>query len=273
MNENASGPIDKLIAIDLDGTLIAPDNTISAENVAAIRRAEQQGAAVIVVTGRPYVSADAVAARVGLPRVPVVGFNGALIRWSCGGPELACTCLAADVSCEIVEMCLGRQLHLHYYLNDDLFVSRYNDLARRYCERNGMNCLEEPDMRRFSGRQPLKLLVIDEPANVGRLLDEARQRWDHRVYVTRSMPQYVEFLSPQVSKGRALDWLLNFYGVPRQRCLAIGDSMNDLPLLEYAGVPVAMPDADEELKRLARFIPSNTPCGVAEAIDWFLRGL
>lgn len=270
MNNEASANIDKLIAIDLDGTLIAPDNTISAENIAAIRRAERLGAAVIVVTGRPYVSADAVAARVGLPRVPVVGFNGALIRWSRGGPELACTCLAADVSCEIVEVCLRAQLHLHYYLDDRLYVSQNNERARRYCERNGMSCLEEPDMRRFSGQQPLKLLVIDEPGNIGRLLEEALQRWDHRVYVTRSMPEYLEFLSPQVSKGRALDWLLEFYGVPRERSLAIGDSMNDLPLLEHAGVSVAMPGADDELKRLAHFIPSSAACGVAEAIDWFL---
>lgn len=246
-------------------------NSISAENIAAIHGALRQRAVVIVVTGRPYVSADAVATQVGLPPVPVVAFNGAQIRWSRGGEELSCTRMAADVSKEIVEVCLSQQLHLHYYLDDHLYVSQDNDRARRYCERNGMSCTEEPDLRRFAGQQPLKLLVIDQPAHIGRLLEDARRRWNHRVYATRSMPEYLEFLSPQASKGHALDWLLDFYGVPRERSLAIGDSMNDLPLLERAGVPVAMPGAADELQRLAQYVPSTIDCGVAEAIEWFLR--
>jgi Cof subfamily protein (haloacid dehalogenase superfamily) len=269
-NQNASGTVDKLIAIDLDGTLIDADNRISPENIAAVHRAGRRGAAVIVVTGRPYVSADAVATRVGLPPVPVVGFNGALIRWSRGGAELASTRLAPDLAEEIVSVCLQQQLHLHYYLDDQMYVSQNNEWARRYCERNGMPCIEEPHLGRFAGQQPLKLLVIDQPSRIGPLLQEARQRWDDRVYVTRSMPQYLEFLSPAATKGRALDWLLEFYGLPRQRSLAIGDSMNDIPLLESAGIPVAMPDADEEVKRLAHFIPASAEDGVAEAIDWFL---
>lgn len=270
MNETALADIDKLIAIDLDGTLITADNTISAANTAAIHRAGRRGAAVIIVTGRPYVSADAVAQRVGLPSVPLVGFNGALIRWSRGGAELTRTCLAADVAEEIVDACLEQQLHLQYYLSDHMYVSQDNDRARRYCDRNGMRSIEEPNLRRFAGQQPLKLLVIDQPSNIGPLLDQARQRWNDRIYVTRSMPEYLEFLSPRASKGLALDWLLDFYGLPRERSLAIGDSMNDLPLLEHAGVSVAMPDADRELKRLAHFIPSGAENGVAEAIDWFL---
>jgi len=263
--------IDKLIAIDLDGTLIPPDNSISPENVEAIHRASRRSAAVIIVTGRPYLSADAVACRVGLREVPIVSFNGALIRYSGGGPVLFSTCLAADLACELVEECLDRRLHLHYYLDDQLYVSAYNDRARRYCERNVMSCIEEPDMRRFAGLQPLKLLVIDEPATISRLLQSYSARWRDRVYVTRSMPDYLEFLSPHVSKGRALDWLLEFYGVQRENALAIGDSMNDLPMLEHAGAAVAMPDADEDLKRLADFVPTDASTGVAEAIDWFLE--
>jgi HAD superfamily hydrolase (TIGR01484 family) len=175
MNETAFADIDKLIAIDLDGTLITADNTISAANTAAIHRAGRRGAVVIIVTGRPYVSADAVAQRVGLPPVPVVGFNGALIRWSQGGAELTRTCLAADVAEEIVDAYLEQQRHLQYYLNDHMYVSQDNDRARRYCERNGMQSIEEPDLRRFAGQQPLKLLVIDQPSHIGPLWDQAME--------------------------------------------------------------------------------------------------
>lgn len=271
MNLTAAADIDKLIAIDLDGTLIAGEDVISEDNIAAIHRAVRHGAAVIIVTGRPYVSADAVASRVGLPPVPLVGFNGAMIRWSRGGKQLTNTCLAADVAEEIVDQCLRQGLHLQYYLDDQMYVSQDNEQVRRYCRRNGMQSIEEPDLRRFAGQQPLKLLVIDHATRIGPLLDDARQRWDDRIYVTRSMPEYLEFLSPQASKGLALDWLLEFFDLPRQRSLAIGDAMNDLPLLQRAGVPVAMPHADQDLKRIAHFVPASIENGVAEAIDWFLE--
>jgi hydroxymethylpyrimidine pyrophosphatase-like HAD family hydrolase len=128
---------------------------------------------VIIVTGRPYVSADAVAQRVGLPPVPVVGFNGALIRWSRGGAELTNTCLAADVAEEIVDACLEQQRHLHYYLDDQMYVSQDNDRADVIAIATGCRASKSPILRRFAGQQPLKLLVIDQPSNIGPLLDEA----------------------------------------------------------------------------------------------------
>jgi Cof subfamily protein (haloacid dehalogenase superfamily) len=271
MNQPHSARIDRLIAVDLDGTLIGPENTISEENVAAIQQATRCGAVVVIVTGRPYVSADAVARRLQLPAIPLVSFNGALIRWTNCGETLYSQRLEADVADAVVRECVEQQLHLHYYLDDHLYVSEHNERARRYCERNGMTCREESDMTKFSGQQPLKLLVIDQPERIKQMLEQCRARWGERVYVTRSMDHYLEFLSPQVSKGHALDWLLEFYQLPRDRSLAIGDSMNDLPLLSHAGQPVAMPDADADLKRLARFIPTDTETGVAQAIRWFLE--
>ena len=104
MTDTRRPPVDKLIAIDLDGTLVAPDNSISPANIEAIQRASARGAAVIIVTGRPYLSPNAVAGRVGLPVVPVVSFNGALIRWSGGGPTLFSSCLAAELSSEATQL-------------------------------------------------------------------------------------------------------------------------------------------------------------------------
>jgi Cof subfamily protein (haloacid dehalogenase superfamily) len=260
----------RLIAVDLDGTLVGPDNSVSAENIAAIQRAGQQGAAVVIVSGRPYVSADGVARRVGLPAVPLVTFNGALIRWPDGGDVLYQCCVPADLAAEVVEECHREQLYLQYYLHDELYVTQYNDWARLYCERNGMSCKVIPDMSRFAGEEPLKLLVADRPERINGLLPRYQERWRDRLYVTRSMREYLEFLSPQVSKGRALDWLLDFYGLRREHTLAIGDSLNDLPLLEHAGHAVAMPNSDAELQEIAEFVPREQPTGVADAIDWFL---
>ena len=261
---------DKLIAVDLDGTLIGPNNSISAENIAAIRRAVHRNAAVVIATGRAYVSADAVARLIGLPPVPVVAFNGALIRWTGGGDILHSCCIPADLAAEVVDECQGQQLHLHYYLDDEMYVSQNNHWTRAYCERAGMDCRVVSDMQQFAGREPIKLLVIDYPDKIVELLPRYQDRWQDRLYVTRSMHEYLEFLSPLVSKGHALDWLIEFFGVSRDDTLAIGDSMNDLPLLQQAGHAAAMPDSDDEVKQIAQFVPPNQSKGVAAAIDWFL---
>jgi Cof subfamily protein (haloacid dehalogenase superfamily) len=266
-----AGTPDKLIAVDLDGTLVAAGNSVADENIAAVQRASDSGATVVVFTGRPYVSADRVVCRLGLPRVPLVAFNGALIRWPCHGEVLHRCPVPAAVASEIVAECQRRGLHLNYYLDDELYVTRDNDWARLYCKRIGMECHESPDMGAFDGREPFKLLVVDHPETIQQLLAEWQQRWDGRLYVTRSMPEYLEMLAPDASKGRALNWMMQFFRVARKDTLAIGDAMNDLPLLEQAGHRAAMPEGDEQLRQMADFVPQDQRTGVAQAIEWFLQ--
>jgi len=261
----------RLIAVDLDGTLMAPDNSVSAENIAAIEQAIGLDVAVVIFTGRPYVAADTVARKLGLPSLPLVAFNGAVIRWPNNGEMLRSFCVPADLAEEVVQQCMSDQLHLHFYLDDKLYVTADNHWSREYCDRNEMTCEVEPDMRRFAGGEPVKLLGVDKPERIDGLYEQYRQRWHGRLYVTRSMPEYVELLSPQVSKGIALDWLIEFYGLDRDDTLAIGDSLNDVPMLERAGYAAAMPDSVEELRQLAQFTPSEQRTGVAAAIEWFLE--
>jgi Cof subfamily protein (haloacid dehalogenase superfamily) len=270
-HEHLASSFEKLIAVDLDGTLVGPDSTVSPENLAAVERAALQGVAVAVVTGRPYASADRLVRELGLPCLPLVAFNGAMIRWPGAGDVLYRCCVPAALAADVVSECLRRDLHLHYYLDDVMYVSRNNHWARLYCRRSGIDCQVCEDMQSFAGREPLKLLAIDEPESIESLLPEYRRRWDGSLYITRSMDEYLEFLSPQVSKGRALEWLMTFFGVRRENAMAIGDAMNDLPLLEHAGHAAAMPHSSEQLKALADFVPQQQATGVAEAVDWFLH--
>jgi Cof subfamily protein (haloacid dehalogenase superfamily) len=270
-SDSAASRVDKLIAVDLDGTLVSAGNSVGPENLAAIRRATEQGAAVAVVTGRPYASAEALARRVGLPEIPLVAFNGALIRRPRRGEVLLQRSVPAEFAAEVVEECVRRQLHLHYYVDDQLYVTADNDKAKMYCQRIGMTCQAVGDMRDFAGREPFKLLIIDEPSTIISLLDEFQYRWRGQLYVTRSQAEYLEFLSPDASKGQALDWLLDFYGVERARTMAIGDALNDIPLLERAAYAAAMPGSDPELLTIAQFTPPEVRNGVASAIDWFLN--
>jgi Cof subfamily protein (haloacid dehalogenase superfamily) len=261
---------DKLIALDLDGTLLAEDNSVSPKNLAAIARAQEAGAEVVVVTGRAYVSAEAVVRRLGLRDTPVVAFNGAVIRMPGYGETLYETLVPADLAAEVVDECVARRLHVQYYLGDTLYVTANHKWARLYCRRNEMDCVPAGDLRKFRGQRPLKLLIADEPAVIEKLTPEFQARWGERLYVTTSLAEYLEFMPREASKGAALDWLSAHFGVPRERIMACGDRRNDLPLLEHAGCPVAMPGGDEELKAVAAFVPKHQATGVGEAIEWFL---
>jgi Cof subfamily protein (haloacid dehalogenase superfamily) len=263
-------PPDKLIALDLDGTLLAEDNSVSPENLAAIARAQQAGAEVVIVTGRPYASAEAVVQRLGLRETPLVCFNGAVIRLPGYGATLYETLVPADLAAEVVDECVARRLHLQYYLGDTLYVTANHKWARLYCRRGEIACVPAGDLRKFRGQRPIKLLIVDEPPVIQQLTPEFQARWGDRLYVTPSMDEYLEFMPLGATKGAALDWLSAHFSVPRARLLACGDRLNDRPLLEHAGCPVAMPIADDQLKSLAAFVPAHQETGVAEAIDWFL---
>jgi Cof subfamily protein (haloacid dehalogenase superfamily) len=264
---------DKLIALDLDGTLLRePDLSITPENLAAINRAREAGAIVAIVTGRPYVSACAVISQVGV-KAPIVAFNGAVIREPDGGAILHQSLMPADLAAEAVEECVARRLHLHYYLGDDMYVARCSHWALHYCARAMMPCVPRGDLRKFAGEQPVKLLVVDYPDRINALLPVFEELWRDRLYVTRTMPHYLELMNPDATKGNALEWLMEHFSIPQERTMAAGDRLNDLPLLEAAAYRVVMPEAEEELRGVAQFVPSNQPTGVAEGIDWFLREL
>jgi hydroxymethylpyrimidine pyrophosphatase-like HAD family hydrolase len=151
-----------------------------------------------------------------------------------------------------------------------MYVTRMSHWALLYCRRAAMGATPAGDLRRFHGSSPLKLLAVDQPEKIARLLPHYQERWGEQAYITVSMAEYLEFMNPTVSKGAALRWLADHFAVELSQTLAVGDQLNDLPLLETAGHAAAMPAGDPRLREFADFVPSQQHAGVAEALDWFL---
>jgi Cof subfamily protein (haloacid dehalogenase superfamily) len=266
----SSSTPNKLIALDLDGTLLdEADLRISPENLAAIDRAREAGALVAIVTGRPYRSALAVIGQLTL-RAPIVAFNGAVIRMPDFGEILFEKLMPADLAEEVVQECVNRRLHLQYYLGDEMYVPRRSALSLLYDRRAGIPSTPAGDLRFFNGQEPVKLLIVDKPEVITELTAEFQARWGDRLYVTRSMDEYVEFMNRDVSKGHALAWLAERFNIAPECTMAAGDRMNDLPLLKAAAYAVTMPDAEDAMKAQADFVAGNQATGVAEGIEWFL---
>ena len=260
----------KLIAIDLDGTLLVDSRDVSPENVAAVRAATARGVIVAIATGRPHFGAAHLVEPLGLGDVPIISYNGAVIRRPSEPTPMAQWPLAADVAQDIVRYCIEHRLHTHYYFDDAMYVTRFSHWAQLYKTRTGLVGVPAGDMRRFDGQSPTKILVCSAPEELPAVLADAQKAFEGRAYVTRSMPEYVEFLSPQASKGNALRWLADHFNIPMAETMGIGDMLNDLPLVAESGFGVAMVHAQDEVKAAAQFVTTQADTGVAEAINRFV---
>ena len=118
-----------------------------------------------------------------------------------------------------------------------------------------------------------KILGIDEPDRIRELQDIAREKFAGRLQVAISKPRYLEITNPKVNKGIALEFLCKHYGLKPENCIAMGDGTIDAPMIEYAGLGVAMENADDMTKSVANLIcPSNDEDGVAYIIDKYILG-
>ncbi len=263
----------KLVAIDLDGTLLSDNHNTAPENVAAIRQAEAQGVTVVICTGRPYPSANEIASQLGLTDNPIISYNGALVRMPGDGEVLFSQPMPAELAGQVVEDCVKRQVQIFYFLNDVMYVPQLSAGARLYSSRSGIKPVPVGDLRKFAGSAPTKVLLYAGPEVVRQLLPEFQSRYRGKLYVTTSMPEYLEFLHPEVSKGNALRALAGHYGIAVNQIMAIGDLLNDLPMIEMAGIGVAVAHADEALKVQAQYVTNSSAQAVAEALERFVLNL
>jgi len=260
----------RLVAMDLDGTLVVGGHHIPPACAKAIAEAQARGVYVVLATGRMHHSAVDFAEQLGLGDAPVVSYNGAMVRRARSGETILHDPVPPAAVQEILEYCIGNRASIHYYVDDVMYVLKVDHWARAYLERTGSVPVPVGDVRRLPGKEPTKILIIDHADRAERYLSEAAERFAGRVYVTRSLPEYIEFLNINASKGRALRAVAEHLGVVPEETLGLGDMINDQPLIEEAGIGVAMHHAPEAVQQVADFVTGPGDEGVAEAIRRFV---
>jgi Cof subfamily protein (haloacid dehalogenase superfamily) len=260
----------RLVATDLDGTLVKDGHTVPQRSAAAIREAKRRGVHIVLATGRMHHSPCEFAEQLGLGDEPVISYNGAMARMSCSGELILHDPVPADLAVEILQYCVENRANIHYYLDDVMYVTRMNHHAISYWRRTGSRPVPAGDLRRFRGQAPTKILIIDEPDRAKAFLDQGRELYGDRLYLTHSLPGYVEYLSKTANKGRALQAVAEHLGIPLAETMACGDMINDQTMLRTAGVGVAMAGAPESVRQAADFVTQPGDDGVAEAIERFV---
>jgi Cof subfamily protein (haloacid dehalogenase superfamily) len=263
-----------LIALDLDGTLIADDLVLAPRTIEAIRSARERGIAVSIVTGRMTSSARPYARQLGLVD-PLVAYQGALIRDLPPpgrdprlGRILAHRPLAPEAARAAIEW--ARRHGYETHINDlERFVVQADDpRAEDYSSYASARALLVPDLLEWVRRPVSKVLAVAQETIPEDVLADARTRFAGRAAVTLSHPRFLEFLAPGVSKLLGVRHLARRAGVPLGRVLAIGDQFNDLEMLGGVGHGTAMSGAPDPVTAAARYIAGRVEdAGAAEVIE------
>lgn len=260
----------RLIATDIDDTLLTDDLVITEGTKAALAEAVRQGCVVTLATGRMHSSALQIAGQLEL-NVPIITYQGALIKNMMGGKVLYERMVPAEAALAIVDFAEERGLHLQGYVDDRLLAKEDNDRIRKYSEITRVPYEIESDFRAVAKQGSTKMLIIDEPEVLDQLIPELRAVLGESVHMTKSKPHYLEFVHPEASKGNALLYLAEHYGIPQEETIGIGDSWNDRELIESAGLGVAVANAVDALKEIADYVTlSNNEEGVRAVVEKFV---
>jgi len=261
----------RLLALDLDGTVLGPGAAIAPAVQDALRRAVAEGLTVALASGRMLRSEARVQAALGIPG-PLIAYNGALVRLPDGsGWEEP---VPLEVAREVSSLCRARGYFLQCYYHDELCVPADDPRARDYAALAGVPFVVDPERVWHPPSPPTKQLVIEpverQPEVRAAVAEVARGRLE----LAHSYPHYLEISAAGVNKGVALRRLAEVLGVPREAVMAVGDAENDLAMLDYAGWPAAVGNAAPAVRARAR-LAARRPYGdgMAELVDLVLRGL
>lgn len=262
----------KLVAIDLDDTLLNSGLRIADECLQAIREVQARNILVTLATGRMYRSALPYAREINAD-LPLITYQGALVKNSRSEEVLYHRPVAEDKAVEIMKYFRQARVHFHTYLEDELCLESMSEEGRMYANLAGVAPRLVPDLlEAVRHNEPMKIMAVTD--NEKALLDmelELKSRYGGQLNITRSKPYFLEVMDRTANKGDALRVVAEHYHIDRKEVLAVGDSYNDLAMIEWAGVGVAMGNARDVVKDAADYVTAtNEESGVAEALRRFV---
>lgn len=260
----------KLLALDMDGTLLNSKKEVTAETQKALLEAIKQGVIVTACTGRPLqglrqysqlLSPDAAAAT----------YNGAVVVTTETKKVLFSKTLRAEAALEIINRGLAKGVTMIAWADNTLYVSEDNDRTRLYGSLSGSKGVLMTDPAAIAERGIVKVIWIDEPERTARHLSDIENSPILKARAVISSPEFLEFIDEEVSKSEGLKIIAAHYGVSREEIIAVGDNYNDLDMIKYAGLGIAMGNAEEEILKAADYVTlSNEEDGVKKVIDEFI---
>jgi len=261
----------KLLAIDLDGTIVGPGLQISEPVLKALNHAMiDKNVKVVVATGRMHQSALPFAQTIGTPE-PVVSYQGGMIRaQNNGNKPLYHMPIDIETSRQVMTLLLEENINANLYMNDVLYVNPQNTFAVEYAKLAGVQPTVVEDILLQLTHAPTKIVAITD-TEIDRISALLRERFSKDLGICLSRHNFCELINPATSKWHAVAHLAETYGITPDEIMTIGDQENDIQMLAHAGVGVAMGNAPDAVKAHAKYVTDSIhDDGVKTAIERFI---
>lgn len=262
-----------MIVLDLDDTLLRDDLTISPRTRSALIEAQNRGVRVVLASGRPTGAIWRYARELELDLHDgwIISFNGAVVVDCRTGAPLFEQSLSRDLIHEIHDHATAHDAGILSYVDDRIVTPASNEWVEVERSLTGMDVLEVPDFKVAMDRDAIKVIVVDEPTRLRATADKIRPLVQDRMNMVISKPFFLEFTDRGIDKKHSLGLLLRELGLDRDTVMAVGDSYNDMGMLELAGFGVCMANGRDEVKSIADHVTaSNMDDGVALAVETFV---
>jgi Cof subfamily protein (haloacid dehalogenase superfamily) len=264
----------RLLALDLDDTLLRSDLTISYRTRNAIKRAEAAGVTVVLASGRVPAAMEQFARLLGMHKRPgyLVCNNGTIIQESHTGNMVYEIRIDPATALSAYDLANAEGFPVQIYEDDILYVSRANEFTEYDQKITGLRQVVVENFRAMVGGGCYKLLIPGDPMLLNPLESIIRTYLGGDITLFTSKPYFLEILPAQTDKGTALARTAEMLGIKQEEVLAIGDSMNDEAMIRWAGMGVAMANSDERIKNIAALVTekTNDDDGVAEVIEKYI---
>lgn len=266
----------KLVAVDIDGTLLTNDRKVTPEVFEAVQEAKKQGVKVIIATGRPIPGVQPLLNELNLKEEGdyVITFNGGLVQDTSTGENIITETMTYEDYLDIEFLSRKLDVHMHAITKQGIYTANRNIGKYTVHESSLVNMpifYRTPE--EMGDKEIIKMMYIDEPEVLDAAIEKIPQEFFDKYTIVKSTPFYLEFMNKKASKGNAIKHLVEKMGLTAEQTMAIGDAENDRAMLEAVGNPVVMENGTPELKEIAKYITkSNEESGVAHALrEWVLK--
>ncbi len=258
----------KLVATDIDGTILKHNFEFNTEVKECIRKLTKQGIKVVLVTGRMHSATTYIAQELCLD-TPIVSYQGGLIKYN--NEILYETNVNPETARKIFAWAKVNKVHLNVYMNDQLYVENDDEVIRRYTgERNAGFIVESFDKLDLNRINKLLAINFENPDIVTQWRDYLAKNYSD-IHVVKSMPFFCEICHPNGKKSNAVNFLKKYWNIKTEEVLTIGDQDNDIELLKAGGIKIAMGNATEGLKAVADYVTDSVNNnGFVKAIEKFV---
>ncbi|WP_290753509.1 Cof-type HAD-IIB family hydrolase [Exiguobacterium sp. UBA3968] len=263
----------KMIVLDLDDTLLTSDHTISPRTKEALLAAQRRGKKVVLASGRPTYAMLDLAEELELARYGsyILSFNGASIIDCKTNESLFLSTLSPETVHGLYDVSKREDVYIHTYVGHEILTEQPNEYTTLEGQLTGMDVIPVADFKTAIQTPVVKCLMMAEETHLARVEQTLQQELAGELAVARSKPFFLEFTEDGVTKGTSLALLSEKLGIAQEEVIACGDGNNDLSMIEWAGLGVAMANAADTVKEKAQYMTaSNDEDGVALVVEKFM---